>query len=194
MKLLFATGNSHKLAEVRGIAPGVEWLSIADFPQLVDLNPEETGKTFEENAILKARAYGIASGVPTVAEDSGLVVDALNGEPGVRSARWVPGTDQDRYTELLSRLKNAETRTARFVTVACFFDPQTQETKCFQGEVEGSIGWEARGNQGFGYDPVFIPEGFHQTFGELGVDVKSTMSHRARALQPLVAWLSKRGL
>lgn len=190
MQLLFATGNAHKLKEVRQALPAVEWLSLADFPVLAELDPEETGTTLEENAILKAKAYGEVSGVPTVAEDTGLMVDALNGEPGVYSARWVPGSDEDRYTTLLQRLGNSENRAARYVTVACYFDPQTQEIHLFEGRSEGEIGGEARGNHGFGYDPVFIPEGHTQTFGELSDDIKKAFSHRARAFQQLADWLA----
>lgn len=192
MKLLFATGNSHKLAEVRSITPGVEWLSVADFSNLSHLDPEETGETFEENAVLKAKAYGMASGVPTVAEDTGLIVDALNGEPGIYSARWVVGSDEDRYTTLLKRLGTSENRVARYVTVVCYFHPQTQEIQLFEGRLEGEIGWEARGERGFGYDPVFIPEGSQQTFGEMSDEVKSEISHRARAIQQLITWLTAR--
>lgn len=192
LKILFASGNPHKLEEARAILPEINWLSLADFPELKNLNPEETGKTFEDNAEIKARAYGVVSGVVSVAEDAGLEVAALNNEPGVYSARWVPGSDRDRYETLLKRLGGNTNRQAQFVAVICWFDPASGQLEFFRGEMPGSIALEARGNNGFGYDPVFIPEGYDQTFAELGSKVKHQISHRQRALERFSQWLKTR--
>jgi XTP/dITP diphosphohydrolase len=190
-RLLFATGNPHKLQEVKAILPAINWLSLADFPKLEKLNPQETGSTFEENALLKTKVYGDASGITTVAEDSGLEVKALNNEPGIYSARWVPGSHQDRYEALLKKLGNESDRAARYVAVACFYEPKTQEIKCFQGVVAGKIASQAQGTGGFGYDPIFIPEGYNQTFAEIEL-AKHQLSHRHRAFEKLNQWLLTR--
>lgn len=169
--------------------PDVEWLSLKDFPELIDLDPAETGDTFEENAAIKARAYGQRAKILTVAEDAGLVVDALNGEPGVRSARWVEGTDQDRYQTLLKKLAGETNRAAHFVAVLCFYDPQSEKLEYFRGEMPGSIALEPKGDNGFGYDPVFIPEGYQETYAQLGKEIKNQISHRKRAFAKFAVWI-----
>jgi XTP/dITP diphosphohydrolase len=149
--------------------------------------PEETGVTFEENAAIKAAAAAVASGMPSLADDSGVVVDALGGAPGVYSARWA-GPDKDfaiamQRVEDGLRAANAMTaaeRTARFVAVLCLAFPDGT-SECWRGEIEGTMIWPPRGTNGFGYDPMFLPEGETRTFGELTREEKHGRSHRARA-------------
>lgn len=192
-RILFATLNPHKLREVKAILPAIEWLSLSDFPNLKDFQPEETGETFEENAEIKARSYGDLSQVATVSEDAGLMVDALGGEPGVRSARFAPGGESDRYLTLLNKLGNQNNRSARFVAVFCWYDPLTKQTQTFRGELAGTIAQAARGENGFGYDPVFIPSGYDQTYAQLGETIKNQISHRRKALDAFAQWFSSRG-
>ncbi|HEX9817396.1 MAG TPA: RdgB/HAM1 family non-canonical purine NTP pyrophosphatase [Patescibacteria group bacterium] len=187
-KILFATSNEHKLKEARAILPEIKLLSLVEFPQAQQLNPQEIGGTFEENAKIKALAYGQASQVLTLAEDAGLEVMALDNEPGVRSNRWLGGTNEDHYREVLRRLKGKMDRRARFVAVICLHDPQTGQAHCFEGEIKGTIARSPRGSSGFGYDPIFIPEGHDQTFGELDPTVKHQLSHRRRALGAFYDW------
>lgn len=189
--ILFATRNPHKLKEAREILTEWEVLSLEDFPDLAQLNPQETGATFEENARIKAIAYGAASGIPTLSEDAGLEVMALNNEPGVYSARWRPGTNEDRYKAVLEALTGITDRRARFVSVVGFYDPDTKETHQFRGEIVGTIALEPQGTGGFGYDPIFIPKGSSETFGQLSASEKQSMSHRRRALEEFRTWWSR---
>lgn len=183
MKLLIATRNAHKLAEIRGMLPGVELVGTDAFPNVPD--PEETGLTFEANARIKAEAWRDATGLPALADDSGLEVDALGGEPGVRSARYA-GTHGDtaaNNAKLLRELAGVppERRTARFVCALALAVPG-QPTRVLRGECRGTILPEGRdAGHGFGYDPLFVPEGYDQSFGELPDAVKAALSHRARA-------------
>jgi len=185
-RILFATRNGNKLHEVKAILPDVKWLTPADFPVLADFEPPETGETFEANAAIKAREYGDRSQATTVSEDAGLMVDALGGEPGVRSARWIPGSDQDRYQALLDRLGQENNRSARFVAVISWYDPQTKLLRSFRGEMPGVIAWEPQGTNGFGYDPVFLADGHDITFGEMDPDAKHAISHRAHAFRQMI--------
>lgn len=144
---------------------------------------EETGSTFEENALLKARAACADTGLPSLGEDSGLAVDALEGEPGIRSARWVPGTDADRVEALLRRMSHIPDgqRTARYVSCIALVSPLGQE-HIVRGELEGAIGHEPRGTNGFGYDPIFVlPIG--TTTAEIPLVEKNRISHRANAFK-----------
>lgn len=186
--LFFATTNPGKLNEAQRILrqAGVAVLSLADFPKLKSIEIEETGSTFAENAYLKAKAFGELSQVLTLAEDAGLVVDALDGKPGVRSARFA-ANDQARIKKLLRLMKGKVDRQAKFVSVLALYDPKTEEIGFFKGVVRGKIADQAKGKGGFGYDPVFIPEGYERTFGELGDEVKNEVSHRGRALEKLIA-------
>jgi XTP/dITP diphosphohydrolase len=190
MKTFFlATNNKHKIKEVLEIAPEIDWKTIADFPELDGFDPEETGKTFTENAEIKARAYAEKTGLTTVAEDSGLEVFSLNREPGIYSARWFPGSDKDRNMALLDRLENKD-KEARYVATICVFDPKEDKVNFFEGEVLGEISSKIKGDKGFGYDPLFIPDGYDQTFGELGEEVKQKLSHRKDAFTKFLKWLS----
>jgi XTP/dITP diphosphohydrolase len=183
-KLLVATNNSGKLVEYRELL-GELCVELVYLPD-VGLGDavEETGTTFEENAVLKAQTYAAASGLLTLADDSGLEVEALGGEPGVRSARYAghDATDAARYRLLLARLADVpwERRGARFRCVVAIATPDGAVVTV-EGECQGIIGFEPRGMHGFGYDPVFYLPEFHQTMAELPPHVKNQISHRARA-------------
>lgn len=190
---MLATNNKGKLAELRPIfgALGLDCVSMREAG--VESDPEETGDTLEENAIIKAKAALAASGMPSVADDTGLMVDALDGAPGVRSARYAGGhdvEDADKCAFLLKKMENAEQRTARFVTyIACAFP--NGDMIIVHGECRGRITEQMQGESGFGYDPLFVPDGFDKTFAELGAEVKNGISHRARAIELLKAELAR---
>lgn len=198
-KLVVATHNAGKLREIGDlIAPfGVEAVSAAalGLPE-----PEETGTTFEENAFIKADAAARATGLPALADDSGLCVEALAGEPGVYTANWAEvegggrdfGVAMQKVEDLLQLRGAAEPaeRRGTFVSVICLVRPEG-ETDYFRGEVHGTLIWPPRGDQGFGYDPVFLPDGHRRTFGEMSAAEKhgwrpgdaNALSHRARAFR-----------
>ena len=183
-KLLIATHNSGKLRELAEILGGAPFqlVSLSDVGIVTDV--EETGLTFEENATLKAETYRDLSGLPTLADDSGLEVDALGGDPGVRSARYAGenATDDDRIALLLRNLADtpADERTARFRCVIAIAVPG-KRTRLFDGAIEGLIVDEPRGDNGFGYDPVFLVAREGLTMAELSSEKKNALSHRAIA-------------
>lgn len=192
MKIVFATNNPHKLDEMRGIlGPGVEVLSLADIGCHDDI--AETANTLEGNAILKARHVATHYHTDCFADDTGLEVDALGGEPGVLSARYAGGQGHDseaNMRKLLDRLGQNADRRARFRTViALARSCEEADFTLFEGTVEGTITAAPRGNCGFGYDPVFVPEGHDKTFAEMGEAVKNSISHRARAAAKLARHL-----
>lgn len=192
-KLVIASHNQGKVRELRDLLDplGYELVTAGD---LNLEEPEETGLTFEDNAKLKALAATRVSGMPALSDDSGLAVDALGGQPGIYSARWA-GPDKD-FAMAMERVHNeleaegSGNRTARFVSVICMAWPDGH-TELFRGEVEGTILWPPRGDQGFGYDPVFQPAGHEATFGEMSAEKKhgwqpgqaEALSHRARAFK-----------
>lgn len=193
MKIVFATNNAHKLSEIRSIlGDRVEVLSLSDIGCHADI--PETGDTLEANAMQKARYVYDNYGMSVFADDTGLEVDALGGEPGVYSARYAGGEGHDseaNMTKLLAKLGENNNRKARFRTViALILKEDTPLTKEFEGIVNGEIIRERRGGEGFGYDPIFQPEGYDKTFAELGMDVKNHISHRARAIKSLTDFLS----
>ena len=184
MKFVLATHNPGKLREMSAILAelGVEVVSPKDLGITVDV--EETGDTFAENAMLKAKAICKAADLPAIADDSGLCVDALNGAPGVYSARYGGEglDDRGRYMLLLSSLRGAPTRAAHFAcAVACAFP--NGDTLTAEGRCDGSIAYAPLGEGGFGYDPVFLLPGTGKTFGQLTQEEKSAVSHRGRALR-----------
>lgn len=183
MKLLISSRNEHKILEIRAILgrPGLEILSAADVPGLPDV--EEDGETFVENARKKARELARASGLWTIADDSGLEVDVLDGEPGVHSARYAGehGNDGANNAKLLKKLEGVSNRGAQFHSAIALVAPDGREWIA-EGICRGTLLTEGRGNGGFGYDPLFVPEGYDKTFAELGSEVKNRISHRARAL------------
>lgn len=192
MKLLLATRNSNKVIEMQHALEGTDWqvLTLSDIADAPDV--EEDGATFRQNALKKARSAAESSHLWTLAEDSGLEIDALGGEPGVKSARYAGegASDTDRISKVLGHLTSVpdERRTSRFRCVMCLIDPAGNEN-CFEGRCEGRISHRPTGSSGFGYDPIFIPEGYDKTFAELGLGVKSKISHRARAMQQVIGFL-----
>ena len=183
MKILIASHNAHKIEEIRAIfdLPGVEWVSTADFPELADV--VEDGDTFEANAKKKATELARATGLWALGDDSGLEVAALGNAPGVHSARYAgePCSHPANNAKLLRELEGAEDRSARFRCVVALSDPSGR-VETVSGECPGRIVGELRGVQGFGYDPLFVPEGHERTFAEMGAAEKNALSHRGRAL------------
>ncbi|HAQ65754.1 MAG TPA: non-canonical purine NTP pyrophosphatase, RdgB/HAM1 family [Bacteroidales bacterium] len=191
MKLIFATHNSHKLEEIRDILTPATRYTIFGLNEAGQISPiDETGTTIAENALIKARFIWEKFGVPCFSDDTGLEVEALGGAPGVYSARYagVGCSYQDNVDLLLKGLHGISNRKARFLTViALIIDGQEH---LFEGEVRGDILFANRGKGGFGYDPVFQPEGFFQTFAEMPADLKNSISHRGKAIQKLMAFLA----
>jgi XTP/dITP diphosphohydrolase len=186
VKILLGTKNPGKIREILSILSdlgGVELLTVEERP-FGDV--AEEGETFRENALLKARKISQETGLAVLAEDSGLEVEALGGAPGVRSARFAgeSATDQENIAKLLRLLEGVEARTACFICAAVLHFPDGRELIA-EGELCGRIAYEMRGRSGFGYDPVFIPEGYDKTLAELGPQVKNKISHRRRALDKL---------
>ncbi len=189
-QLLLCTGNAGKLAELRALLPGMELLSLPEVGLPTDL--PETGDTFAANALQKARFAHERTGLPCIADDSGLEVDALQGAPGVYSARYA-GAAKDagaNMAKLLRELEGFTDRSARFRTVIALIDAQGEHL--FEGEVRGTITTAARGSNGFGYDPVFLPVMSDLTFAELDAKRKNAISHRGHAVWKLVRFLSDR--
>jgi XTP/dITP diphosphohydrolase len=198
-RVVIATHNPGKLKEMRELlAPyAIDAVSAGD---LNLAEPDETGKTFAANARIKARAAAKATGLPAFADDSGLVIDAINGEPGIQSARWA-GPDKD-FRSAMNRIqtllierdaKTPEQRRAHFIAALCLAWPDGHLEE-FEGRVDGVVAWPPRGDKGFGYDPLFRPDGFAQTFGEMSAQDKHGLppnglglSHRARAFVKLAA-------
>lgn len=191
MKIIIASNNAGKIREYKQMLAGAgfdEVLSLKDAGLVCD--PEETGSTFEENAAIKARALHSMSGCAALADDSGLMVDALGGEPGVYSARWLGlGSDEAKNAELLRRLegKTGSERSARFVCAIHFIYEDGAEVTA-KGVCEGTIGFEPRGENGFGYDPVFMRG--DKSFAEIPAEEKNAVSHRGNALRELEKKLS----
>ena len=213
MKIVFATNNKHKLDEIRSIlGDSIEVLSLKDIGCNVDI--PETGKTLEENALQKAQYVYDNYHIDCFADDTGLEVEALDGSPGVYSARYAALPDNPvksegatsshdsdaNMTRLLYELNGKDNRKARFRTVISLIQKKDvcpcgctsiKEIHKFEGIVEGEIIQERRGGEGFGYDPIFQPDGYDKTFAELGMDIKNHISHRARATQKLAEYLLK---
>lgn len=195
-KLVIATHNPGKLREIRALMEpfGIECVGAAelDLPE-----PEETGTTFVDNADLKARQAADLSGLPALADDSGLAVDALGGRPGIHSARWAEdeagNRDWMRAMERVWREVEAAGpdagRDAHFVCALALAWPDDGQAESFEGKVYGTLTWPPRGERGFGYDPLFVPVGGQQTFGEMEPEEKHAISHRADAFRKLVEWL-----
>ena len=184
MKFAAATNNQHKLAEMRRILERMGHTVLSQKEAGVHLEPEEDGDTFAANAVIKAKAICEACGMPTIADDSGLCVDALNGGPGVYSARYGGEglDDRGRYTLLLQNMRGQTTRAAHFAcAIACAFPNGDQLTA--EGRCDGAIAFAPMGTEGFGYDPVFLVPEKAKTFGQLTAEEKSAISHRGRALR-----------
>lgn len=189
MNLVFASNNAHKLDEVKAIlAPSrVEIKSLNDIGFFEDI--EETGLTFQENAAIKVNAIFKANGMDCFADDSGLEVEALDNQPGVFSARYAGehGNHEANNQKLLKELEGKSNRRACFKTViALLLDGKIQY---FEGRVDGVIAKELSGNKGFGYDPLFIPDGYDRTFADMPAEIKNSISHRKRALEAMLDFL-----
>ncbi len=194
--ILVATTNAGKLPEIAHALEGapVRLLTLADVPPVPE--PDETGTSFAENALIKARSYAASTGLPTVAEDSGLVIDALDGRPGIHSARYAGATYADKFANLYRELApHPKPWTARFVCALAFVatdeaaqDGAPADFAC-EGTVEGEIAAGPRGQRGFGYDPIFFHPPSGATLGEVDADRKRAVSHRGAAFRQLRAWL-----
>lgn len=189
-KLVFATNNQHKLEEVRAVlADKLEIVSLNELECFDDI--PETADTLEGNALIKAQYIYEKFGLDCFADDTGLEVDALGGEPGVYSARYA-GEDNNARNNMHKLLKNLgenSNRTAHFRTVIALIEGE--EIRYFEGKINGEIAYEPRGDAGFGYDPIFIPEGYNISFAEIGAEVKNTISHRALAVGKLTEYLKQ---
>ncbi len=188
MELVFASSNLNKIREVQILLPkSITLLTLSDINCSDEI--EETAATIEGNAILKANYIANKYGIPCFADDSGLEVDALNGAPGVYSARYAGDFKDDNLNmeKLLQELKGKPNRNAQFKTVIALQIHDIQET--FKGIVKGSIGYEKMGTNGFGYDPIFIPQNFSKTFAELSLEEKNNLSHRSIAVKKLISFL-----
>lgn len=193
-KLLIATSNQHKLKEFRALFEDydLEVIGLADVPPCVE--PEETGKTFEENAVIKALGYAAQTGLLTIAEDSGISCDALDGAPGIYSARFAgeQKNDDENNAKLLRLLEPLpdNCRDAHYTSAIALAEPD-RVIEVFVGKVHGSIARELRGGNGFGYDPLFYYLPFKKTFGEAAPEEKQSVSHRANAFRKLQAFLEQ---
>ena len=190
-KLVFATNNRHKLEEVSAMTGGtVKIVSLAEIGCHDDI--PETADTFQGNALQKAAYVYEHFGLPCFADDSGLEVDCLGGIPGVLSARYAGehGNSEANIAKLLDAMKGSENRKADFKTVVALILPDGK-TEFFEGRVDGVITMEKRGEGGFGYDPIFIPDGYDKTFAELGESIKNKISHRAKAIAALCEYLKR---
>ena len=192
--ILIATTNKGKLREIQALLDGapVSLKTLNDFPPLVE--PEETGRTFEENAVLKARAYASMTGMRTVAEDSGLEIDALGGEPGIHSARYPGDTYPEKFAHLYARLADTPRPwTARFVCALAMVDRDGRVLFETRATVEGEVAAAPRGAYGFGYDPMFFYPPYGKTLGEVDGVEKLAVAHRGKAFRAFREWLERRG-
>lgn len=190
-KIVLASKNPHKFEEVQQILQpfGIEVLPASDFSHLEDV--EEDADTLEGNALKKARYVANETDLPALSDDTGLEVDALNGAPGVYSARYAGenATYEDNVKKLLDEMEGVSGRAAKFRTVVAMVSDKSEYT--FEGVCEGIITAKPKGDKGFGYDPVFQPEGYNQTFAELDSSIKNEISHRGKAVQQFIEFLKK---
>lgn len=193
MKILLATNNQNKINEIKYklVDTEIEIFSPLELG-IIDLEVIEDADTLEGNALLKAKAFYNKSGMPSISDDTGLFVEALNGQPGVYSARYAGenATFEDNCNKLLNNLKDNVNRNAYFETVICFYDGNN--TNYLSGKCKGKITKEYKGNNGFGYDPIFIPDGYELTFAELSKDVKNKISHRGLAVDNLIKFIKNK--
>jgi len=184
-KLFIASNNPDKIIEIRDILRRnnveIELLCPKDFN--INTEPDENGSTFKENAYIKAKYYYDLVNIPTIADDSGICLDFLDGGPGIHSARYLPGLTYDQKNDyILEMMKDSDNRGAKFVDVLCFIDADGK-VSYYEGENAGFIAYEKKGDKGFGYDPIFLIPAFNKTEAELGSDYKDEFSHRAKALK-----------
>lgn len=184
MKVLAATGNKGKIREFSEILTPLGFDVVSPKDIGIDIDPEETGETFAENALIKATAFMQASEMPVIADDSGLAVDFLGGAPGIYSARYAEGSDADRCEKLLKNMADADDRTARFISAVALVFPDGKTVQA-EGSCEGEIAFSPVGENGFGYDPIFYIAEFGKTVAEMSADEKNAISHRGKALRLL---------
>jgi XTP/dITP diphosphohydrolase len=188
-KVLVATTSSGKLGEIQDILGGlpIKLVMLSQIKLPRDFAVVEDGKTFGANARIKAVGYGKESGLLTLADDSGLCVDALGGKPGIRTARYAPGSDEARWQKLLGELADVPKpkRTAQFVSAVALYDPRTRKTMVREGKCFGKIAFGPKGSHGFGYDPVFIVDKLDKHFAQLTRPEKNQVSHRALAVKKI---------
>ena len=182
-QIVLATSNPHKVEEINAIVTDFEFILPPK-----DFDPVENGETFDQNSYIKAKEANRLSGLLTLADDSGLCVDALNGEPGIHSARYEQ-TAQKRIDKLLNVMKNIKNRKAKFVCAMTLIAPNGDTIAQVRGECHGEIDKTQKGQNGFGYDPIFIVDGYDKTMAELTEDEKNKISHRAKALEKILEYL-----
>lgn len=189
--IYLASKNAHKIYEIKLVSPSFVNLLECNY----EIEVEENGETFLENSVKKAIEYGKFLNKPVISDDSGLCIDSLDGFPGVISARYMEGSSyvekMESILQLMKNFKTPEERKARFICVATYYNPDSNFLISVEGIIKGTISEEIRGTHGFGYDPIFIPEGYDKTLGELGEEVKREISHRSRAFKKLFNILLK---
>lgn len=191
MKVLAATGNKGKIREFSQILSPLGFETVSPKDIGIDIDPEETGTTFAENALIKAQAFMQAANMPVIADDSGLMVDFLGGAPGIYSARYAEGSDADRCNKLLKNMEKADNRSARFVSSVAMVFPDGTAVEA-EGTCEGEITTSPAGENGFGYDPVFYIPSMKKTVAQMSADEKNAISHRGKALRLLAEKLKNR--
>lgn len=187
MEIVFATGNPHKLDELKKITRdnSIEFILPSS-----DFNPVENGSTFEENSYIKAKEANRTTGKISLADDSGLCVEALNGAPGLYSARYA-GTQKEKIDKILNELKPHTNRKAKFICVMTLLDSEGNVLHVSKGECHGEIAKEQSGTNGFGFDPVFIVDGYNKTMADLPEEIKNSISHRANAMNDMLDYINK---
>ena len=190
MRIIIATQNPHKVEEIRDIAKlyNIQGIEFCPIDKSLNFNPVEDGKTFEENSIIKAKEANRLTKEYTLADDSGLCVEALNGAPGIHSARYAD-TAQKRIDKLLNAIKNETSRKAKFVCAMTLVNPKGEIVFKTTGECKGKISLSQSGTHGFGYDPVFLVEGTDKTMADMTEEEKNKISHRSQALQQVFEFL-----
>jgi XTP/dITP diphosphohydrolase len=195
-ELLIATGNKGKFKEITELVKpfGIKTFSPSDFGIIEE--PEETGKTFKENSILKAKYYAEKANIPALADDSGLCVEALGGQPGIYSARWA-GEGKDfsvgmKKIEKVMLEADAKDFSAYFICNLSVYIPSEKKSYSFEGRIDGVLQFPPKGENGFGYDPIFVPNGYEVTFGQMPSEEKHAISHRARAFEKFVMWMGEK--
>ena len=189
-KILIATNNQGKLKELKDHLKEFEILSLSDIDSVIE-EPIEDGKTFADNSLIKAKYYAEKIELLTLADDSGLCINALNGRPGVFSSRYADGDYEKAHQKLFQELADKDDRSAYFQSVITLYDPENNKYEQFEGKCQGKILKESRGTGGFGYDPIFMPSGLEKSFGECSPEEKYKYDHRKKAIDKLVNCLEK---
>lgn len=188
LKIVLATNNIHKTEEIKPFLTGIELLTLKEAG--IDADIPETAETFVQNALLKAKGIFNLCGLPCIADDSGLEVIALNNRPGVHSAYYSGSRDSQKNMEkVLQEMQNETNRRARFKTIMVYYDENS--FRYFEGVTYGNLAWQPAGEQGFGYDPVFIPDGYDRTYAQMSTEEKNKISHRGKAIRKLADFLKQ---